>query len=63
MGIWFSFPSQTTNEAVAKVSPEVQRDPEMKILIRHRPTCLSTDLEAGISEVAENAVAVDTKTD
>jgi len=45
----------------AKVLPEYQKSDVTQIMIRHRPTCLSTDLEKGITETEENFVQPDTK--
>lgn len=57
MGALFSSSSprivNQSDTASAKVLPE--------IMIRHRPTCLSTDLEKGILDVEENLVQPDTK--
>ncbi len=45
MGAWFSSESVKTNK-VADVLPPKPED--NKIPIRHRPTCLSADIEAGM---------------
>ena len=61
MGMWFSFPSENKeNSSSAKVLPESTKSESGKILIRHRPTCLSTDLEKGVTDGSENAPVDDT---
>ena len=62
MGMWFSHPNEIKeNSNSAKVSPEsIKTEPE-QIPLRHRPTCLSTDIEQGITEAQENGRADDTK--
>ena len=63
MGAWFSSNTLANEEikASAKVLPEPITKVENKIPIRHRPTCLSTDLETGITEAQENVLLHDTK--
>jgi hypothetical protein len=62
MGMWFSHPNETKeNSNSAKVLPESNKSESGQILIRHRPTCLSTDIEQGITEAQENGRADDTK--
>jgi hypothetical protein len=65
MGMWFSSPNkifdeQTSNVERAKVeqTKEEGRAPESKpvintVMIRHRPTCLSTELNVGFAEAQE----------
>lgn len=53
MGAWFS------SNAVNSIQPE--KTNEIKIMIRHRPTCLSNDIEQGIAEEQDNLVKTDTK--
>ena len=61
MGIWYSSPSKVVfPETVSAAAPKTE---EQKVLIRHRPTCLNSDLEEGITEVNEKRAANDTKAD
>jgi hypothetical protein len=61
MGMWFSLPNDNKETlGSARVLPEsIKTEPE-KIMIRHRPTCLSTDIESGLAESQENAPAINT---
>jgi hypothetical protein len=59
MGGIFSTKVSETNSV--KVLPESYKSNEEKIIIRHRPTCYSADLEKGITESTENFVQPDTK--
>jgi hypothetical protein len=62
MGIMFSYPSEEKSLAVAGTAvtvASVKVLPE-PILIRHRPTCLSTDLSDIINET-EIETQLDTK--
>ena len=64
MGALFSSSSKVVDEpnvGSAKVLPETQKDSNGKIMIRHRPTCLSTDIESGLTESQENLVQPATK--
>jgi hypothetical protein len=62
MGIWFSLPTENKeNQISVKVLPESIKTESEKIPLRHRPTCLSTDIEQGITEIQENARVYDTK--
>ena len=62
MGMWFSLPNDNKeNHGSAKVLPESIKTVPEKVMIRHRPTCLSTDIESGLTEVQENLVQPDTK--
>ena len=59
MGGFFS--SATSQNNSVKVLPESYKSNEEKIIIRHRPTCYSADLEKGTTESTENFVQPDTK--
>lgn len=63
MGALFSSCAEVKEPSTdsAKVLPETQKDVDGKIMIRHRPTCLSTDIERGVTEVPENLVQPATK--
>lgn len=59
MGIWYSTPknvvSPDTNMGTAPRETE-------KIPMRHRPTCINSDIEAGLAELNEKQASDDTKT-
>ena len=59
MGSWGSVPAKKTEVNSAKVLPEVKQETKV-IILRHRPTCLSTDIEQGLTESTENPQNVDT---
>jgi hypothetical protein len=62
MGIWYSSPSKVVFPEQTKVEPTAAptAEPDRRILIRHRPTCLSTELEKGVAELQEKAASADT---
>ncbi len=62
MGIWYSSPNKIVYPETGAAAPEVKVETpaERKVLIRHRPTCVNTDLEEGITEVQENRAATGT---
>lgn len=72
MGIWFSSPNkifdeQNVERTKVEQTKEEERTPESSpvtiptVMIRHRPTCLSTELNVGFPEVQENSNTNDTK--
>ena len=75
MGMWFSSPNKIFDEQniqelesgkKEKIKDE-ERAPESKpvintVMIRHRPTCLSAELNAGFAETQENHNTNDTNT-
>ena len=59
MGLWYSTPKNVVfPEKETGVAP---RDSE-KIPIRHRPTCVNSDIEVGITEETEKHTGEHTKT-
>jgi hypothetical protein len=72
MGIWFSSPNkifdeQNVERTKVEQTKEEERAPESKpvintVLIRHRPTCLSTELNVGFAEAQEIHNTNDTNT-
>ena len=63
MGIWFSSPNKVIDEVPgAAVVPETSTLANgNQIIIRHRPTCLSTDLDIGFTDIQEKAISDDKK--
>jgi len=70
MGMWFSSPNKIFDEqnveAAKTDQTKEERAPESMpatiptVMIRHRPTCLSTELNVGFAEAKENSNTNDT---
>lgn len=59
MGIWHS---TSKNVVIPETNVGTAPRETEKIPIRHRPTCVNSDIEAGLTELNEKQVADDTKT-